>query len=289
MNPQFPLYIVSKGRAESRLTSKRLEAMRVPYSIIVEEQEHDEYAAVIDPAKILVLDPQYQANYDTFSDLGADKGTGSGPARNFAWEHSIAAGHDWHWVMDDNIRIFYRLIRNRRVPLGDGTGFRVMEDFVLRYRNVSMAGPQYKMFAPSNTRMNPFALNTRIYSCNLIRNDVEFRWRGRYNEDTDLSLQMMKAGWVTVQFNAFLQDKITTQKMAGGNTDLLYEEGTLKKSQMLRDMHPDVTKLVMRYGRPHHYVDYMPFKKHRLLRKPDAIIKSGIDNYGMELVDISSK
>ena len=52
MNPDYPIYIVSKGRWESRLTSKALERMNVPYFIIIEEQEYDQYASFIDPQKI---------------------------------------------------------------------------------------------------------------------------------------------------------------------------------------------------------------------------------------------
>ena len=37
-NPQFPLYVVSKGRHESRLTIRALEAMGVSYHVVVEEQ-----------------------------------------------------------------------------------------------------------------------------------------------------------------------------------------------------------------------------------------------------------
>jgi hypothetical protein len=88
-----------------------------------------------------------------------------------------------------------------------------MEEFVLRYKNIAMAGPQYWMFAPSRAKLPPFVVGTRIYSCNLIRNDVPFRWRGRYNEDTDLSLRVLKDGLCTIQFNAFLCGKITTQRI----------------------------------------------------------------------------
>jgi len=282
MNPQFPIYIVSKGRHKSRFTSKTLEKMKVPYFIVVEEQERADYAAVIDPAKILVLDKRYQRDYDAFDDLGMTKSKGPGPARNFAWEHSIAAGHAWHWVMDDNIRYFYRLDRNVYGEVTDGTVLRCMEDFVLRYENVAMAGPNYFMFAPRKQKMPAFVLNTRIYSCNLIRNDVPYRWRGRYNEDTDLSLRMLKDGWVTVQFNAFLQHKEVTQRVAGGNTAEFYaKEGTLPKSRMLVEMHPDVAMLVEKWGRAHHHVDYGPFKDNALIRKAEITIPERVDNYGM--------
>lgn len=282
MNPRFPLYIVSKGRADSRLTSRALESMGVPYSIVIEEQEYDQYAAVIDPAKILVLDKAYQRDYDTFDRLGNTKSKGPGPARNFVWDHSLARGNAWHWVMDDNIKGFFRFDQNLKVPVGDGTIFRCMEDFVLRYVNIAMAGPNYFMFAKRKTIIPPFVMNTRIYSCNLIRNDVPFRWRGRYNEDTDLSLRMLKAKWATVQFNAFLQYKMPTQQVAGGNTAEFYaNEGTLAKSRMQVAMHPDVSKLVWKFKRWHHSVDYSPFKKIKLIRRKDIEISIGTNNYGM--------
>ena len=55
MNPDYPVYIISKGRSESRLTSKSLEKIGVPYCIVIEPQEYDDYASVITPEKILVL------------------------------------------------------------------------------------------------------------------------------------------------------------------------------------------------------------------------------------------
>lgn len=182
MNPRYPIYVISKGRWEQRMTSKALETMGAPYKIVIEPQEYDNYAAVIDPKKILVL---------PFSNLGQ----GSISARNWVWEHSLTQGDERHWIIDDNIRYFVRLNRNLRVPVSSGTIFRCAEDFVDRYENVGIAGFQYWMFAPRKQKAPAFALNTRIYSCILLKNDLPFRWRGRYNEDTDLSLRILKGGW----------------------------------------------------------------------------------------------
>ena len=271
-SPRFPLYIPSKSRAAIALTPRALDRMGVPYRLVVEEQQLAEYAEHFPPEKLLVLDPTYQRDYDTFDDLGDEKSKGPGPARNFIWDHSIAEGHAWHWVMDDNISLFSRLHRNQRIPVGDGTCFYAMEDFCLRYENIAMAGPNYWMFVTSRNPHPPFTVGTRIYSCNLIRNDVPFRWRGRYNEDTDLSLRMLKAGWQTVQFNAFQQWKETTQKLRGGNSEAFYDhEGTLPKSQMLADMHPDVARVVWRFGRWHHHVDYSRFKRMPLIKRSDYV------------------
>jgi hypothetical protein len=283
-NPSFPLYIPTKGRADSRLTSKALDRMGVPHRLVIEEQEWGAYTAVVDPAKLLVLDKKYQRDYDTFDDLGDSKSRGPGAARNFIWDHSISEGHPWHWVMDDNIKAFFRLNRNLKVPVGDGSVFRAMEDFCLRYTNVAMAGPNYFMFASRKNVMPPFVMNTRIYSCNLIRNDVPFRWRGRYNEDADLSLRMLKAGLCTVQFNAFLQEKTVTQRLGGGNTEAFYaKDGTLPKSKMQVAMHPDVSRLVFKFGRWHHHVDYRRFKANALIRDPSVEVIAGVNDYGMKL------
>jgi len=285
MNPRWPIYIPSKGRAKNQLTMRAFDRMRVPYRVIVEEQEHREYADALGADKLMVLDRSYQERYDTFDDLGDSITRGSGPARNFAWEHSIGVGASWHWIVDDNIRHFYRMNNNLKVVAGDGTIFRCMEDFAARYKNVALAGPFYEMFAPRKAAFPPFILNSRIFSCILVRNDVPFRWRCRYNEDTDLSLRVMKAGWCTIEFYAFLQQKIRSLLMAGGNTDELYRGGerNLEKSQMLVRAHPDVARLVWRYGRWHHHVDYSSFKRNKLLRRDGLELTDGNDEYGMVL------
>ena len=43
MQPKYPIYIISKGRADSRLTSKTLDEIRVPYKIVIEESEFDAF------------------------------------------------------------------------------------------------------------------------------------------------------------------------------------------------------------------------------------------------------
>ena len=268
IGPQFPVYIPSKSRAAIATTPRVLDVLGVDYRLVVEEAQADEYRRAFDPDRVLVLDPTFQRDYDTFDDLGDTKSRGPGPARNFAWEHARSEGATWHWVMDDNIRLFARFDQNRRIPVGDGAMFAAMETFALRYRNLAMVGPEYWMFQRSRERVRPFRLNTRIFSCNLIRNDVRQRWRGRYNEDLDLSISVLKAGWTTVLFQTFLQWKTPTQVMPGGNTEAFYaEEGTTAKSRMAVAMHPDVCRLAYRWGRAHHVADFARWKDRPLVRR----------------------
>lgn len=298
--PKYPFYIVSKGRHMYMTTSKALTKMGISHNIVVEPSEVELYQKSIDEnnllANIVELDMRYKENYETCDELGLTKSTGPGPARNYALEHSKSQGHLWHWVMDDNIRGFYRLNKNLKLPVISNSIWKAMEDFCDRYENVVMAGPNYFFFAPRKTKQPAFVTNTRIYSCNLIRNDIKFRWRGRYNEDTIISLDILSAGLCTIQFNAFLQDKMETQKQKGGNTDEFYhvegekidglkyqKDGTYLKSKMLVDVYPDLSKIVHKFNRVHHTVNYKPFKKNKLILKKDYQIKEGVNNYGMIL------
>ena len=298
--PQFPLYIPSKGRAEYMITSKALTLMNVQHYVVVEPHQVKDYQNAVRAMKltatILPLDMTYKEKYELCDEHGLTKSTGPGPARNFAWEHSIKNGFTHHWVMDDNISSFRRLNRNQRIKVESGAFWRAIEDFCLRYKNIAMAGPNYMAFAPARSKLPPFVTNTRIYSCNFIRNDLSFRWRGRYNEDTILSLDILKAGWCTVQFYAFLQEKLGTQIVKGGNTEEFYHKegvvqkgnkyadtGTVAKSKMLVDVHPDVSKLTWRFNRCHHHVDYTPFKNQKLIKKSDINISNTVNNYGMSL------
>jgi len=278
MNPKNPIFIISKGRADTRLTSKVLEKIKVPYHIVIESQEYNDYAAVIDPKKILVL---------PFSNLGQ----GSIPARNWVWNYSIENGNEKHWLLDDNISTFYRLNKNMRVQVADGAIFKSAEDFVDRYENIALAGFQYRAFSVSSTKWPAFTLNTRVYSCTLIKNDLPHRWRGKYNEDTDLSLRILKDGYCTILFNAFLCGKAPTLIDKGGNTDNVYVDGDerYKFAESLQKQHPDVVKIVRRYGRWHHQVDYRPFKKNRLIKKEGLKIAEGVNDYGMKLVKKDNK
>ena len=259
--------------------------MGVDFKMVVEESQFDQYAEKVGEDRLLVLPQRYLEEYDTCDgDNDPERGKGPGSARNFCWDHAISLGHDKHWVMDDNIDGFHRFNNNRKIKVSSGAILCAVEDFVDRYENIGQSGLNYEMFVPKDRGHPPYILNTRIYSCLLIRNDMPYRWRGRYNEDTDLSLRMLKDGFCTVQFNAFLANKTATQRMSGGNTEEFYKhEGTMPKSKMLKDMHPDVTEVVWKFNRWHHHVDYSCFKKNRLIRKKEISIPEGINNYGMVL------
>jgi hypothetical protein len=292
---RYPIYVLSKSRYEYMITSRSLRRMNIPHTVAVEPQEENDY---LEALKKYDLENHVTLLILPFS----NHGKGGGPARNFCWEHSIELGHKRHWILDDNIQDFYRLHCNKKVRVESDAIFRASEDFADRYENLMLCGFQYHGFANASQKLAPITLNTRIQSCILIDNSCQFRWRGKYNEDVDLSLRVLKNGDCTVQFNTFIQGKMHTQALKGGNTKELYHAdadesdknnlkwgymsstGTIKKTQMLIDMHPDVAKVVWKFNRWHHEVDYTPFKKNQLRFKPGVQLKNEPNNYGMKFV-----
>lgn len=275
--PRYPIYIVSKGRWENPLTAKLLIKDRVPFSLVVEPQEADAYKQSLPGVKIHVL---------PFSNLGQ----GSIPARNWVWEHAKSESHARHWVLDDNIRVMFRRFRAKRIKCNTGIGLQCGEDFADRYENVALLALNYKFFAPDGESLPPFWVNHRCYSCILIDNSLPHRWRGRYNEDTDLCLQVLTDGWCTVLLNAFLIEKVGTMQMKGGNTDQLYAgDGRLRMARSLERMWPGVVTTKRRFKRPQHVVH----DEWRCFDTP-LKLKAGIDlaalpksdNYSMKAVEV---
>jgi len=251
-NPRHPVYIISKTRHESMKTSRSLNRMRIPHYIAIEPQDWNNYEQAL---------KNFDLDLVTLLELPfSNHGDGPGRARNWCWDHSISIGADYHWVLDDNIDDFYRLHENVRIRVESGVIFRAAEDFVERYENVPISGFQYRFFIAPNQKYPPFVANTRIYSTLLIRNDCKHRWRGRYNEDTDICLRVLKDGDCTIQFNAFMQGKSATQTVKGGNTEEFYHaentdneqfkktgyntDGKINKTKMLANLHPDVARVV---------------------------------------------
>lgn len=270
MTPRYPIYVISKGRHATALTPLFLQRDGVPYKLVVEPQERDLYAARFGEANVLTL---------PFSNLGL----GGIPARNWVWEHARAAGARRHWILDDNMRMVRRLFRGKRIRCTSGKAFAAVEDFVDRYTNVAVAGLNYTMFVLNDCPV-PFYRNVHVYSCLLIDDMLTERWRGRYNEDTDLCLQVLAAGLCTVLVNAFMVDKMQTMKMGGGNSSQLYQgDGRLKMARSLERVWPYVVEVDRRFKRPQHVVRYAWRRFDTPLKRKPGVEASGVNDYGLSL------
>lgn len=249
---KYPIYIISKGRFENPITAKEFESIGVDYLIAVEPQESDEYSKKLGEHRILVL---------PFSNLGL----GSYPARNFCWEHAKMNGHKYHWIFDDNIHGFDKWIDKRKTRIrNDVRPFLYVENYTDKH-NIDINGFEYDTFVATVPK-TPFKHNCHVYSALLIKNDLPYRWRLKYNEDVDLCLQVLHNGGTTASCIYYMINKVsTTAKMKGGNQTELYQnnakEKKILKAKMLEAVWPQYAKTVIRFNRPHHFVDWKIFKK----------------------------
>jgi hypothetical protein len=255
---KYPIYIVSKGRWKNPITAKSMLAQGLRFKIVVEPQEYEKYCSTLPKDFVLQTD---------FSNLGL----GSFPARNFAWEHSIGLGYDHHWLFDDNIYNMYRLNNGIRRKVTWLDGIHALETFEDKYQNLGLTAFNYDYFVTRDTK-KPVVINTHCYSAILIKNNLPFRWRLKYNEDVDLCLNALHNGWCTALVNAFVVKKVSTvTKLAGGNQTELYKgnayEKKVLKARSLEAIWPQYAETRMRFNRPHHYVDWKKHFKHGLIKK----------------------
>jgi len=156
-----------------------------------------------------------------------------------------------------------------------------MSFFYDRYQNIGMAGFNYTYFITKSTK-KPFFLNTKVYSGMLIKNSLKSRWRLKYNEDVDLNFQVLaNEKQCTIALNTHLIEKISTAaKLKGGNQSELYKgNDPLKKqlkSKSLEVLWPKYVETTVRFGRPHHFVNWRKHFNHPLIKKPnyDEIVKN---------------
>lgn len=289
--PRYPVYVPSRHRSEwgRAFTARRLMSDKVPFHLVVEEDEVEQYAELVGKERLLVL---------PFRDQGLFQ------ARNWIKDHATAAGHKRHWQLDDNVEVFRRIWQGKRIPVAAGMALRACEDFSDRYENVAISGLNYQMFAGAWTSV-PYYLNVHVYSCTLVLNEIPYRWRIKYNDDTDICLQALSDGWCTLLLNAFSANKITTMITGGGNTDQLYRlDGRLRMAQDLAKLWPGIVRVDRRWGRPQHVVNWKafrpklrrqqlslfddetePIKDYELKRRDDVAFDElpPIDEYGLDL------
>ena len=271
--PRYPIFIPSKNRYqhERALTARCLMADGVDFKMVVEPSEADEYAKLCGAERLIILPRDDFQLYN---------------ARNFIKDIASEDGHFRHWQIDDNIRTFRRFYRKaRRIPCHAGDALSVCEDFTDRYENIAISGLNYQMFVTPTTTQ-PFYLNVHVYSCTLVRTDIPNRWRGPYNDDTDLCLQVLADGWCTVLLNIFMADKIRTELIRGGNVPIYEQDGRLRMARQLERRWPGVVRVYRRWGRPQHVINWKAFTT-PLKRRDDVDFDSmdKVDERGLRLFE----
>ena len=258
---RHPVYIPTRGRPEKQLTARALLRLGIRPRLVVEDAEHDAYAAANPDCDVLVWPQSYMDDYERTPELDPHPTTGA--AHNFAWDHSRDEGHTHHWIVDDNIIRFY--VRRNAVGMvvGDQVPFIWHEDFMDRWAN--LAGMCLAM-RPFMRAGRSLYTNTRLYCATIYRNDLHeygIRWRRGLNDDTIVSLDILKTRyWCTAESRILGIHKIGTSRggrLKGGMTDFYANGGFIRKSAELVRCHPDCARTEVRFNRIHHVVDFSQF------------------------------
>jgi len=264
-----------------------LEADGVDYHVMIEPQEFDAYASVLGEHRCIALPENDQ---------------GLVYSRNHCKEHSVSIGAERHWQFDDDIGYLGRLHKGYRIRCDAGIAITAADKFCDRYENIGLYSFNSEGFLPCNgstqNRWPPFYLNSRCYTVFCMLNSLPNKWRYRYNEDTDMTLQVLAAGYCTVLFNAFYMKTGPTNyggkvsKVKGGQQSVYADDGRLKMSRVLERQWPGIVETKRRFGRPQHKVksNWTKFDT-KLIRKKDidweSLEKAGPDNHGLELQAVS--
>jgi len=233
--PRYPIYIPSKGRSDINLTANLLLQHNIPFHVVVEPQETTAYINALGEDKVLEL---------PFSNLGL----GVVPARNWIKDHARESGMDRHWQMDDDLKGILWRKSGKVVECPPSNALVCVEDFVDRYENVAMAGLTASAFGWAKKK--PFSLNQQVYGCVLTLNKLAQRYRGKYSEDTDMSLQVLADGWCTILINIFMLDDSPVFTSGGHTTDTYKDDGRLAMARSLKRQWPGLVSIKRRWGRP---------------------------------------
>jgi len=207
---EYPVYILSRGRAATITTSRLFDDAGVPYLIVVEPQEHAAYLEHHDAGNLLVMDKNDE---------------GIAYVRNYIRDHAQAAGFLYFWQFDDDLRPFGVRRGGKRYKLSARNALAFVEYVVDHFDNIGGANFSHHAFAFTYDHKPVIQLNNQIYGAMLIRSGTRTRFRKDINEDTDHSLQLLREGWVTFVFKRVVMDTVATMSNSGGNTDNEYAAG----------------------------------------------------------------
>lgn len=257
------IYIISKGRPSCR-TARTLTELEYPGEwFIVCGTNDDKLKEYQDKwgKRVLVFDFNKELEtIDTLDNFGFDSmPSGATPVRNATRGLSDERGELRHWQFDD-----------------DYTHFRVYDHETKKNRNVTGAELENVLFNISTFAHNAdvpntgfavatdtfpemvFTFSRRVFNAhNLTSDKTKFvKWRSRMNDDLINAIEVYYSGKTEYSFKFLGLAMPPTQSEEGGLTEFYEAEGTVRKTAYAVLIAPQAVKLVQKFGRYHHKVNW---------------------------------
>ena len=259
------MYIISKGRPECR-TAQTLTKMRYPGEWFIVCGTNDETIQEYRDnwgEHVLAFDWAKEVERtDTLDNFGFETmASGACPVRNATRRISWERGELRHWQFDDDYTGFVHidLERRKNVKFDDGREF---EDWLCSIAEFGhAAGMRNIGFPPTSETFPDHALTfgPRVFNAHNLPSDPRLfiPWVGRMNDDTINAINCWRTpGAYEMSVRCMGMNMPPTQSEKGGLSALYKAEGTVRKSAYPVLVAPSAAKLVVRFGRYHHRIDW---------------------------------
>jgi hypothetical protein len=205
----IPIYICSKGRASKPKTADLLAAASLPFVVVVEPQDYDEYEAFRPEYRYQVMDTNdggyvHVCNYIHAAAIAAVAVDGAPP---------------WFWMLDDDIDAFYTAGDGKCTKCDAATAIRGAEEYFVENDSIAQASLEFQQYAWSATKS--WVLNTacRAAVCTHAPRTRRLHRRPEVDlkADTDFSLQVLASGYHTARITRYAFGTGKYGRSVGGN------------------------------------------------------------------------
>lgn len=226
-----PVVVMSKGRAGKSPTLDLLAREGITHEVVAYWHEAERYAQAHPKAEVVRV--------------GTDI-THFAAKRQWILQRARSLGWGFFWMLDDDIKGFYRYGGNGKADrsrVGVREALESIEETAKEFPAVGMAGPDYQQFAWR--ARTPFTVNRGVYVAALLRTGtgIDFREELRNKADVGYVLDHITQGWATLLMHTYAME---TQVMATGKGGLQdeYQAGLqTEMSKRLVELFPEMCAL----------------------------------------------
>ena len=260
-NPKFPIYVVSFNRFKNCFyTVSNLEEIKVKYYICIQKSQKKDYQKMLDDNNFI---------HCLGLVLSKDTNQGGYLQRNKCMEHATKNNFKKCWILDDNISGWDYLNEGNH-KITNGWCFSNIEQFIDNIQEpIAIFSHSYNFDIRKNDIYSPYQVNRKNYSSLLLDlqllKNKNIKFRLKYNEDVDLTLQALNKKLFTLSSNYIVCNKSATLSCKGGNTTSIYAKGknfddkldTLIDTWKNTNIGKFIKKIVKHNDkRDHHFVEY---------------------------------
>lgn len=258
------IYIISKGRPKCT-TARTLTKIDYPGEWFIVCGNNDETLPEYRERwgeHVLVFDWYDEiTRTDTLDNFGFESmASGAVPVRNATCDIARSRGDRRHWQLDDDYYGFYRTIpKTMKKKRLDGKG---LYDTLLEVAEFAdtcdLNNCGIALTTIESTPLKAGMYSPRVFNAHNMPTDPEkfTRWRGRMNDDLINAIETYRKGGFEMSFYFASICMEPSQQESGGLTELYKAEGTVRKTAYPVLLAPQAVKLVPKFGRYHHSVNW---------------------------------